>query len=96
MKWTNVKDKHFVDIVKDESTGYFTWEENNHCPNNPFLVGLYVNNIVTGNVTFEYYLVVLGEDGLRVVNEDDSEYMVGWNISDIEYWCEVKNPYYER
>lgn len=91
MDWINVDDKHFVDITYNED-GRYEWVQNDFCPGSPFLVGLYVYNNVSEKWEFEYYLVVMGDDGLCVVDEDFSEPMSCWGITDIEYWCEVTPP----
>ena len=60
MEWINVEDKHFIDITYLED-GSYLWIENNNCPREPFLVGLYVGNNKTGVTKFDTYLVVLGD-----------------------------------
>jgi len=86
MNWINVNDKHFVDLNPDG-----TWVENNNCPPGPFLAGLWVNNKVTGTTTFQWYKVVLTEDGLEEVT-DDGSFNPGWELTDFEYWAVITEP----
>lgn len=91
MNWINVEEKHFVDITIF-SNGSYHWEENNNCPNKPFLVGLWVNNNKTETKKFEYYLVVLGENGLEEFTEDGTNSLCAWGLLDIEYWSPIDSP----
>jgi hypothetical protein len=87
MKWINVKYKHFVDIAFT-NTGkqkMYSWIENNNCPSGEFLVGLFTNE------SFEWFKVVLTENGLNEVCDDDNQ-PLPWCITDVEYWMEIEMP----
>lgn len=91
MNWINVKDKHFVDITYKGNGGSYEWVENNNCPQEPFLVALRVGNNQTRKYTWEKYMVILTEYGLREVADGDDFYF-GWEVTDVEYWCKVEAP----
>lgn len=90
MNWINVKDKHFVDITYETENKY-SWIENNNCPQEPFLVAISFTTINTGEVKWEIYRVILTEYGLREVADDDN-FDIGYEVTDIEYWCKIENP----
>lgn len=91
MNWINVNDKHFVDIEKFED-GSYRWTENNNCPKEPFLVGLFVVNSKTGFTKLEYWLVILSDNGLEEWTEDDTYPLYCWDITDFEFWCPIVAP----
>ena len=82
MNWINVKDQHFVDIKWWGDV--YTCTQNNWCPNEPFLVGLYDKG------KFEYYLVILTESGLKVHYSEDEYFDL--DLCDVEYWCKIEKP----
>lgn len=95
MIWIDVNERHFVDINYGENHSY-TFIENEHCPQEPFLVGLWVNNTETGATKFEYTLVILTENGLEEWADDCSHHWGAWNITDVEYWMKIESPYLTR
>lgn len=90
MNWTHIEDKHFVDIEKFED-GSYEWIENNNCPQEPFLVGLYVGDKDNLKVEFCYWLVILTDNGLEEWTEDCTQQLC-YCITDIEYWCKIEKP----
>lgn len=92
MEWINVEDKHFVDIEYFYD-GSYECIENKNCPKEPFLVGLFTRkNNNHEFATFNYWLVVLGENGLEEWTEDCTYPLDCWDILDIEYWCTIVSP----
>ena len=85
--WIKTSDQHFVDFNEDG-----TWVENDHCPNGPFLVGLLVGNNEKQTYSFEWYTVILTENGIMSVDCDDNTYYLGWEISEVEYWMVIGGP----
>lgn len=88
MEWISVKEKHFVDIENFENGRYF-WEQNNNCPLEPFLIGLMVDMPFK---RFETHLVILTDKGLEEFTEDDTYPLDCFEITDVEYWCEITPP----
>ena len=91
MNWINVKDKHFVDIKHFED-GSYEWIENQNLPKEPFLVGLFTRNNNNEFATFNYWLVVLGDNGLEEWTENETSHLDCWDILGIEYWCPIASP----
>ena len=90
MNWTHIEDKHFVDIEKFED-GSYNWIENNNCPQEPFLVGLYVGDKDNLKTEFCYWLVILTDNGLEEWTEGCREQLC-YNITYIEFWCKIEKP----
>lgn len=92
MEWINVKDKHFVDIEHFED-GSYKFIGNENLPKGPFLVGVFsFDNKTKKWSNFNYWLVVLGDNGLEEWTEDDTSTFDCCDLLDIEYWCEVARP----
>ena len=91
MNWINTKDKHFVDI-EEKQNGSYLWEQNDNCPNEPFLVGLWVFDNKKSKTKFETHLVVLTDNGLEEWTEDDTYPLDCWEITDFEFWCKIESP----
>lgn len=91
MEWIDVNDKHFVDIEHFED-GSYKFIGNENLPKGPFLVGAFFYNNKTECTNFNYWLVVLGDNGLEECTEDDTTMFDCCDLLDIEYWCEVAHP----
>ena len=91
MEWINVNDKHFVDIEHFED-GSYTFIGNENLPNKPFLVGIFSYNNETGSTSFNYWLVILSDNGLEEFTEEGTVNFPYFGLLDIEYWCEVTPP----
>lgn len=86
MKWIKTTEKHFIDIKQNDDNSY-NWTENNNCPNEPFLVALFTGKDTTRK--FNYWLVILTEKGLEEWTEDKTYPLIGYEITEFEYWCPI-------
>lgn len=85
MRWIPVEEMHFIDIIKNDSTGY-EYIRNDNCPNEPFLIA------VETNKGWDIERVILGEYGLEVVSEDDTQAYDSWNPCDVTHWMKIIPP----
>lgn len=90
MEWIDTSKDHFVNInyiTKD----HYKWVEKNNCPQEPFLVAIKVFNNKTNQTRWDKHLVILTEYGLEEV-ADGETYPLGWEVTDVSYWCKIENP----
>ena len=91
MEWIKVEDVPFVEIIHFDD-GKYMWVETKDCPDEPFLVGLWVFDEETDKKYFETHLVILTDDGLEDWTDEGSFLIESWEVIDIEYWCKIEPP----
>ncbi len=85
MRWIPVEEMHFIDIIKNDATGY-EYIQNDNCPNEPFLVAIETNK------GWDIERVILGEYGLEVVCEDDTQNYDSWSPCEVTHWMKIIPP----
>lgn len=88
MNWIHVEDQHFVDLkVTEKDNSVITeWSENENSPDGYFLIG-----IDTSSGLYCEVVSICELSDLADVDDNPIDY----SIQDVEWWCEIDEPYDE-